>query len=205
MKSVIQKIVVFGGAATVLAALIGSVAEAHVVVKPSEVPTASYQTFNVSVPNERQDATTKLKLVIPKGVESITPTVKPGWDIAVGKSKDKAESVKSITWKNGSIGEGLRDDFSFSAKTADEPIELQWKAYQTYQDGTTVAWDSADSAGHGGETGPFSVTNVVSEPTDQPVADTKSDSSMALYIAIAGLIVSLISIYFATRRPVQNK
>lgn len=206
MGSIRQKLMVFSGATVALALVASGVAQAHVVVTPAEVPTASYQTFNVSVPNERDDPTTKLKLVIPAGVDNVTPTVKPGWDIAVSKTKDKSAAVKSITWKNGSIDQGLRDDFTFSAKTADQPVELQWKAYQTYAGGTVVAWDSADSSGHGEGTGPFSLTNVVNETSEDTKTQNNSESTgqnndnMALYIAIASLVVGLIAVYFATRR-----
>lgn len=199
MGSTMHKLVILSGAVA-LAALVGGVAQAHVVVTPGEVPTATYQTFNVSVPNERDGATTKLKLLIPAGISSVTPTVKPGWDISTSRAKDKQKSVKSITWRQGAIDQGLRDDFTFSAKTADQPVELQWKAYQTYADGTVVAWDSADGSGHGDDSGPFSVTNVVSEPTSEPADQPAAESNLALYIASASLVVSLIAVYFGTRR-----
>ena len=209
MKSFVQKTLVIIGATGLIGLVTGSMAYAHVVVKPAEVPTASYQTFQVSVPNERDTATTKIKLHIPDGLTSVTPTVKSGWTIATVKTKDKAATVKSITWKSGSIDVGLRDEFTFSAKTPDKPVELHWKAYQTYQDGTVVAWDSADSdTTHGGTTGPFSVTKVTDKIDDQvdnrgledDLANAKDTANMALYIGVAGLIIGLISIYFGTRR-----
>ena len=58
-------------------------ASAHVGVKPSEVGVGSFQTFTVGVPNERDVPTTQVRLVLPEGLEHITPNVKQGWTIEV--------------------------------------------------------------------------------------------------------------------------
>jgi len=71
----------------------------------------------------------------------------------------------AITWSGGEIGAGYRDEFTFSAKTPDQPADLQWKAYQTYGDGTTVSWDQQPTSANSEDkddatTGPFSVTKL---------------------------------------------
>ncbi len=179
-------------------------ASAHVTVKPGEVATAAYQTFTVSVPNEKDIPTTAVRVVVPSGVANVTPTQKSGWSI---ETKQDGENVSEITWKDGEIAEGLRDEFTFSAKTPAEPGNIEWKAYQTYSDGTVVAWDQAETGdGHGDENkGPFSVTSVVADTspntaTSEEVARANSNAQRAMYIAIAAVAIALISVFFATRK-----
>lgn len=204
MKSNFTKSIIGLSLAAALVVASGQSAFAHVVVKPAEVLTAQFQTFTVSVPNEKDNPTTKLKLIVPEGLEYVTPTVKNGWKIKSEKSKD---TVKSITWSDGSIGVDLRDEFTFSAKLPSEATELKWKAYQTYSDGSTVSWDKETDNGHdGSDTGPFSVTKVVAETDGKAIAtepsEVKSESvaTPALYTAIAGVVISLVAVFIALRR-----
>ena len=178
---------------------------AHVVVKPSEATSASYQTFNVSVPNEREVDVTQVKLLVPDGVTSVTPTQKTGWEVSVEKSgTGETALVKSITWQGGVIPAELRDDFSFSAKTPAKSGELTWKAYQTYADGVTVAWDkSGASSGHGGDTGPASVTKIIADDIKSPeqiaAEDAQTSANRAIYLAIISSVIALIAIWSASR------
>ncbi len=196
----------------VFVSLFSATVAAHVTVKPAEVATASYQTFIVSVPNEKEVPTTAIKLLIPEAVTSVKPTVKPGWTIATEKSGEgETAQVTSITWSDGEIADGLRDDFTFSAKAPDVPGEIEWKAYQTYSDGTVVAWDQAssgDSHGAGENTGPLSVTNVVEGAStdshdgneEMAAEDDSQMADIAIYVAGAALIISFVAIFFATRK-----
>lgn len=189
------------------------VAKAHVVVRPGDVKTGAYQTFTVSVPVEKDSPTVKVKLEIPMGVASVTPTVKPGWTIQTEKhDEDGVEMVNTITWTGSEIGPGLRDEFTFSAKTPDQPTDLQWKAYQTYQDGTVVSWDQQPSneEQEGGITGPFSVTKVASESdqdkalksADSKASNAQQGANTALYAGIGGGVLALIALIVAlSRKP----
>lgn len=186
---------------------------AHVTVKPSEVVTAGYQTFTVNVPNEKDISTTSVKVVIPESVARVTPTQKAGWQVTT-ETQGEGETAKttSVTWAGGAIGKGLRDEFTFSAKVPEKATELQWKAYQTYEDGTVVAWDQEEEkGGHGhgdGNSGPFSVTEVVSETeheqevkaAEKAAAEARDLAGLSLMIGIAGLLVGLIAVFFATRK-----
>ncbi|MFM2414794.1 MAG: hypothetical protein RI911_487 [Candidatus Parcubacteria bacterium] len=141
------------------------VASAHVVVLPKEAPAESYQTFTMGVPVERETPTVSVRLVIPDGVISVRPNVKPGWKIETKKvTVAEKEQVTEITWIGGTIPTGLRDEFIFSAKTPKEG-ELAWKAYQTYADGMVVAWESDPGEEHGHTNhesveGPYSITKI---------------------------------------------
>lgn len=204
-------------AGIVASILVVSPISAHVTVRPAEVNTATYVTFTVSVPNEKDIPTTEIKLLLPDNISSVTPTVKSGWRITAETSDESEEAghagakVTSITWSGGSIPQGQRDEFTFSAKTPDGTGELVWKAYQTYADGTVVAWDrpeedqpkSADGSPDFSTAGPFSVTRVLdarsadSNNTEQ--ADVGSFDRFTLYISIAALAVSFVSLALATR------
>lgn len=190
-------------------------AVAHVTVKPTEAVTAAFQTFTVSVPNEKDIPTISVKVVMPKDLKYVTPTQKAGWEVEREvQGTGDSEKVTSITWSGGAIAQGLRDEFTFSAQVPEKATELQWKACQTYSDGTVVSWDQASEGGHGegnSNAGPFSVTKVVAETSqdtaiakaDQAAADAESRANTALYFGTLGVLVGLIGIYFGTRK--QNK
>ncbi len=197
----------------ILAVLAGTntAAYAHVTVKPSEVATASYQVFTVSVPNEKNIPTTSIKLLIPGSITSATPTQKAGWQITKEtETSNDTTSTTSLVWDGGAIAEGTRDEFSFSAKVPDTATKLQWKAYQTYADGTVVAWDQENKEGHShsSDNGPFSVTQVVDQPTeahmtakaDQAAAESKVTAERALYVSLGALALGGLSVFLALRK-----
>lgn len=189
-----------------------SVASAHVVVRPSDAKTGVYQTFTVSVPVERDSPTVEVKLDIPTGVTSVRPTEKPGWTIQIDKHTEDGETmVSAITWKGGEVGVDLRDDFTFSAKTPNEPAELQWKAYQTYKDGTVVSWDQESENSDESEnatTGPFSVTKVAADSdqdkalkeADNKAGEAQQAANKAMYVGIGGAVVAVIAIVISLAR-----
>ncbi len=212
MRKIAEKVSLLGVIVGLAAVTLGSPVSAHVTVKPAEVLTAAYQTFTISVPNEREVSTVGVKILVPTNIQSITPTQKAGWSIAIEKEGEgDAERVTSVTWSGGEISNGTRDDFTFSAKTPDTETELQWKAYQTYADGLVVSWDQKADAGHGsdaGNKGPFSVTSVVAMTSqDVAVADAQRAGAnaqatvrLAFYSAIAAVALGGIALYFATRK-----
>lgn len=187
-------------------------ASAHVVVRPSDAKTGAYQTFTVSVPVERKSPTVEVRLDIPMGVTSVRPTQKPGWTIQMDRHTENGETmVSAITWKGGEVGVDLRDDFTFSAKTPSEPAELQWKAYQTYKDGTVVSWDQESENSDESEnatTGPFSVTKVAADSdqdkalkeADNKAGEAQQAANKAMYVGIGGAVVAVIAIVISLAR-----
>lgn len=192
LASLIVGVMVFSGSQTVYA---------HVTVKPAEVLTAAYQTFTVNVPNEKDIPTIKVELLMPQNIENITVTNKPDWSVEIKKEGDK---VKSVTWSGSEIKDGFRDEFTFSAKTPADESNLEWKAYQTYSDGTVVSWDRANSEeGHSEDNGPFSVTSVSNSLAHTDHDDNPENTKMAeraLYVAVASVALGLVAIFIATRR-----
>lgn len=149
-------------ASIALASLVvfASTASAHVVVSPKEVGVGKFQTFSVGVPVEKDIATTGLRLVVPDGLNYVTPNAKPGWKIEVKKEPvmkdgkqvmsedgdEKVERISEISWTGGIIPAGQRDEFLFSAQVPTTTTTIAWKAYQAYADGSVVAWDASAQA-----------------------------------------------------------
>src|SRR5215213_11794456 len=145
----------------ILACGSAAVATAHVLVSPDQAGVATSQLFTVSVPNERQSSVTGLRLVLPPGLQAVSPSVKAGWLVTTKPTgSGQNASISEIDWTNGSIPAGQRDDFTFSAKVVPSTaMTLQWKAYQTYADGTVVNWDQAPgtTTDESNNKGPYSV------------------------------------------------
>jgi uncharacterized protein YcnI len=213
MKVSLSQAVIIGLFVSVISLAVGTTASAHVVVRPSEVVTTGFQTFTVSVPNEKDISTTRLTLNIPDGLKYVQPTQKVGWSVTTEtENSGENEIVKSITWSGNEVKAGFRDEFTFSGQVPEKAIELRWKAYQTYSDGTVVSWDKElsgdDHANEDKNSGPFSVTKVVAETADdtalknveQATANAKGAANTALYIGIAGVAVGLIGVFVGTRK-----
>lgn len=190
-KGKLSVVAMFVGVFTLLLAPVP--AYAHVTVKPTKVSPGDYQTFTTSVPNEKKIAVTGVRLVVPENVKSVTPTVKQGWTISTKKS---GESVTEVNWTGGIIDTGLRDEFTFSAQAPAEGTEIIWKAYQTYQDGSVVAWDQkpSDDHGHGEEKdkGPYSTTELSENEADDDVSDTSN--TLAYVLSGIAVVVSVIAL-----------
>jgi uncharacterized protein YcnI len=191
---------------------------AHVVVKPQQVGVATFQAFTVGVPSEKDVPTTQVRLLIPEGVNYVTPNVKPGWTIDIKKmGEDEEAKVTEITWTGGEIPGGLRDEFSFSAQSPANPTTVIWKAYQTYADGETVAWDtdpktiSSHEDSDGDEdhetTHPYSETEVINDLVKTPVKTTNAEGTTinnALTIGYIALALAAISLGLQLKRNNQN-
>lgn len=167
---------------------------AHVVVKPAEVGIGAFTNFTMGVPVEKEIPTTQVRLVIPDGLQYVTPYVKQGWKVEVKKTGEGEEAkVTEITWSGNQIPAGFKDDFLFSAKTPSTETSLQWKAYQIYSDGTVVSWDQdANSASHNDEVTPFSVTKVKNDLTATNV--TPAPTNLDAYALGASMVAIVVSI-----------
>lgn len=153
---------------------------AHVVVKPTKVGIGSFQTFTIGVPNEKDIATVGMRLIIPSGLEGVTPHVKQGWNIEVKKQgQGDDEVVTEIVWSDGSIPVGLQDDFLFSAQVPAQESKLSWKAYQTYADGSIVVWDKDFQ------------TQVIDDLAD---IEKTTASDKASLLNAAAIIISLLAL-----------
>jgi uncharacterized protein YcnI len=183
--------------------ILPSAAFAHVVVTPDRVGIGQRTLFSVSVPNERQSDVTAVKLIVPRGVDDVMPTVASGWSIDTTTDGD---AVTAVTW-SGKIPVGQRADFTFKAQAPGKSGNLDWKAYQTYADGTVVHWDQKPDGQdkEGGSAGPYSVTAVVDDLDSSAgtgnEADTNKDSRLALTFSLAALALSAGGLFIHRSGP----
>lgn len=204
----VKKAVSVGMLSLAIILSVSTTVSAHVTVRPSEVKTSERVTFAVSVPNEHDTPVVGVRLVIPEGLSSVRPFAKAGWNIEITKTGE-GENVTAteIKWTSagGTVPVDLKDDFLFGAMAPAEATELQWKAYETYADGTEVAWDQTPSEDEGNK--PFSVTKVVMQTeaeaslqrVEQAVVDADKSADRAFSIAILALIVSITGIVWLSR------
>jgi periplasmic copper chaperone A len=129
-------------------------AQAHVSLHPNAWPAGSFVTTNVRVPNEMDDAnTTTVRLQMPDGVLTASPTVPAGWKAEV-KTKKLATPVKTddgevtstvseVDFTGGSLPPGQTAIFPLTLSVPDSAKEgdtLSFKALQTYSNGQVVRW-----------------------------------------------------------------
>jgi uncharacterized protein YcnI len=141
---------------TSLALLAPAAAQAHVSIHPNEVPTGSFATLGIRVPNEMEKANTvKLAVQVPPGFLDISTEYMPGWTAKVLSGKlakpvqtddgEVTEQVREIVWtgdgKQGVIPPGQFVDFSISTEIPGKAgQELTFKALQYYDNGEVIRW-----------------------------------------------------------------
>jgi uncharacterized protein YcnI len=181
---------------------------AHVVVKPAQVGVGAFQTFTVGVPNEKEQVVTGIKLVIPAGLKHVSPNVKPGWTIDIKKEGSGDEAViTELYWFGGTIPVGQRDEFLFSAQVPSTETNLKWKAYQSYKDGTVVAWDqeSANTTDDdSSNAGPLSLTKVVNDlgkaPVQNQVVSEPKAQQLPLVFSMIAVAISTVALFRSQKK-----
>ncbi|GAC1499625.1 MAG: hypothetical protein NVS1B10_02560 [Candidatus Saccharimonadales bacterium] len=167
-----------------------SIASAHVAVTPNQVNIGKELVFSISSPNERQSAITKLILKIPDGVTNV---VQPGWTITTAANGNE---VSAITWTGSQIPSGQRQDFTFSAQVPAKATIINWKAFQTYDDGTTISWDQqpkkTDEAT--GNSGPYSTTKINDDLTKNNSNSAASTNTLTLIVSLLSMIIAIVAL-----------
>ncbi len=75
---------------------------AHSVVKPNTAGIGAFTDFSLGVPSEKDSATTSVRLVLPEGLNFVTPVVKQGWKIEV-KTNPVASGAQMPTADDGDV------------------------------------------------------------------------------------------------------
>lgn len=168
------------------------IASAHVKIYPEKVTAGSYETFTVSVPSEKENAnTTKIKVDIPKNVVISRVEPRSGWKYQL--KKDNTGKIMAITWK--ATNSGLKPiefiQLKMEGKVKKNADQINFKAYQTYSDGSTVKWVGAEGSEH-----PAPVVNV-SAAGQMNDNTSGSSSNLPLYFSIGALILGVIAIITA--------
>jgi uncharacterized protein YcnI len=127
-------------------AFVGS-ALAHAEMSPSIALAKNLQLFSLTVPTEKESATTtKVELTPPSGfsIDSFVPA--PGWKReaqTTGTGEDS--TVEKVTWSGGKVPTEEDALFQFLA-SADASKTYTFKVRQTYSDGTVVDWSGPESS-----------------------------------------------------------
>jgi periplasmic copper chaperone A len=205
------------------ALLVPAAAQAHVSLHPNEVPSGSFATLDIRVPNEMESANTvKLAVQVPPGFLDISTGYMPGWTSKVLTSKlakpvqtddgEVTEQVREIVWtgdgKQGVIPPGQFLNFPISTEIPGKKgEELTFKILQYYDNGEVVRWigspDSEEPAPQIDVTAPGGVLQDVagSETAPPSVAAssagggaTNSNDSASKGLGIAALLLGALGL-----------
>ncbi len=206
-----------GSRLTLLFALLGLLAlappaSAHVEVLPATAAPDDAVLFDVLVPNERDQATTKVEVQVPPGVIPFSYEDTAGWTRTLTKKKDG--STETVIWRGRLRPDGFAR-FSFLASTPPSEGPIAWKAIQTYDDGEKARWigpagsespaaittvskryPKQNAGGEGDEAG-GSAGTAAEDTAQSDSGDDESGGSSddtARWLAIAALAVALVSL-----------
>lgn len=131
-----------------LCSVLSAPAYAHVTANPNEAVAGKYfqTSFRVSHGCEGSD-TIALTVKIPKGITSLKPEHKAGWEIDIKKSKlDKpvpaghgkmaTEQFDEITWRGGKLPDAYYDEFGIVLKLPEKQQTLWFPVTQTCEKGS---------------------------------------------------------------------
>jgi uncharacterized protein YcnI len=178
--------------ALALLAIGATQAQAHAVVSPPAPLSGRLQQFTLSVPTEKESATTtKIELDVPAGfsIDSYAPS--PGWTRTVAaKGSGDGAVVQKVVWSGGRVPTGEDAVFQFNAE-ATNAQSYTFHVVQTYSDGSVVDWSGPESS-----------------DTPAPVVDAKSSVGggsstlgvIALIVAGVALVVAIVGLA-GGRRP----
>ncbi|MGH9118550.1 MAG: YcnI family protein [Acidimicrobiales bacterium] len=135
-------------------------AGAHVTADKDEVAAGGFDAVTLTVPHGCEESPTiRLAVQIPDGFMSVSPQVKPGWEITTeiealdppvddGHGGQITERVAVVTFTGGPLPVGFRDTFTIGFQAPDTPGELAYfKTVQTCEQGETAWIDEWDGEG----------------------------------------------------------
>jgi len=172
--------------AAVLLLGVPALAFAHAVVFPKRAEPGAYERYLLRVPNERGVPTIRVEIRFPAGLRVVSFGDVPGWAVEV--KKDAAGAITSAVWW-GSLPAERFVEFPFVAVNPKAGTRLVWPVSQTYQGGERVEWNGAEDSKT-----PASVTEI-------GAAQNGGGSSTGTYLGGAALVVSLLALGLALRKP----
>jgi uncharacterized protein YcnI len=132
--------------------------DAHVVVQPSRSAPGAEQVYTLVAMVEGNVASTSVELEIPAGLHVTQVASGEGFTFDVKKDKDR---IVAITWKKDMKPKEKPARFTFTAHNPQSGT-LQWKAHQTFADGSVRHWVAERGAktSDGKPADPASVTTI---------------------------------------------
>ena len=167
-----------------------ALAMAHTVVYPRASTPGAYEKYVLRVPNEKNVATTRVELRFPAGARVISFGDVPGWRLET--ITDSAQNIVAAVW-TGSLPAARFVELPFIAVNPRSDAKLVWPVIQTYADGERAEWTGPEDGEHPASTTTIGATEVKSAASAAPA------SGAPLYLAIAALVLALISLGIALR------
>ena len=208
--------------------LVAGAASAHVSVSADDPTQGGFAKLTFRVPNETDNTdTTKVQVFFPTSqpLAAVSIQPMPGWSYQVKTHKldqpissddgQVTEAVSEVVWTADSPATALKpgefNDFNVSAGPLPEAPTMEFKALQTYSDGTVVRWIQSSTPGGeepehpapvltlapaGADSVDTSATVTPTAETADAASSTSSDSSngngdLALVLAIVALVVAV--------------
>jgi uncharacterized protein YcnI len=159
----------------------------HAVVYPKVSAPGAYERYVLRVPNEKSVATTRVEIRFPVAARVTSFADVPGWQLEV--LTDSAKRIVGAVW-TGTLAPQRFVELPFVAVNPKSEIRLTWPVIQTYADGERVEWTDQEGAKT-----PASVTTVGAAAT------SANDVTSSRWVPWAALVVALVSLGFALRRP----
>jgi periplasmic copper chaperone A len=192
-------------------------ASAHVTVSATTTAPGADTTLTFSVPTESDTAsTTQVAIYFPTSQPFADADVQPkaGWSAKVitrhlttpiqSDDGSVSQAVASITWtadsRTDAIHPGQFDTFSVAAGPLPESGSLEFKALQTYSDGSVVRWIDDTVPGEPEPDHPAPTLTVTATPAAAGDGSSGSGrtplilSIVALLVAVGGAAVSVYSV-----------
>lgn len=157
---------------------------AHAVVYPKRAEPGAYERYVLRVPNERRVPTGRVEIRFPAGLRVVSFGDVPGWSLEV--KKDASGAIVGAVWW-GSLPPERFVEFPFVAVDPGAGARLVWPVAQTYQGGERIDWNGPE-----GSKTPASVTEI---------AKAGGGAGAGTYLGAAALVVSLLALGLALRRP----
>lgn len=190
-RRVLRRALVVASLAGAAGTLLPAVARAHVTVSPRSAARGAFERYVVRVPNEKNVPTTRVEIHFPAEVRISSFLEVAGWQLQV--LTDSAGKITGAVW-TGSLPPKRFIEFPFIGVNPKEGDRVVFPALQTYEGGEIVQWTGPE-----GSKTPASVTTL----TERPAAGTSGAGagSTPLYVALAALVLALVSLGLALRRP----
>lgn len=182
---------------------------AHVSIQPNEA-VAGYTVSSVHVPNEKDVATTGVRIVVPEGVDVHGVMPVSGWSHTEkregmrktatdedGHQEEREGRITEIIWTGGKIGAGEFMEFPLSVQYSGAVQNITWKAYQTYADGEVVPWDGSD------EKHPAPMVTVAKQVSGDAMAKgalASTSSEQSVWMSVGALLVSVTALAVSLKK-----
>jgi uncharacterized protein YcnI len=130
------------------ALIAAAAASAHAIMSPAVAKSKVLQQFTLSVPTEKEGATTtKIELTVPSGfaIDSFEPPP-AGWTqktVSTGSGEEAV--VQRVTWTGGRTPTDQDSVFRFNASIPRSGT-VTFDVRQTYSDGSVVDWNGPESS-----------------------------------------------------------